>query len=113
VTENDLSKYFWLAKEIEALEKELGSGRAAHYTMDENIEITKQREKILSNKMSEAARELLHIEEYLNEIKDPEIRLILRLRYCMRMTWEAIGDEIFMSPSGALRKCMRFLNGKI
>jgi len=109
VTESDLSKYFWLAKEIEALEKELGSNRA-RYIMDENKEINKQREKILSNKMNEAARELLCIEEYLNEIDDPEIRLILRLRYCMRMTWEAIGDEIFMSPSGALRKCMRFLD---
>ena len=112
MTESDLSKYFWLAKEIEALEKELSYNRT-HYIMDENIEITKQRERILSNKMSEASRELLNIEEYLNKIDDPEIRLILRLRYCMRMTWEAIGDEIFMSPSGALRKCMRFLDKKI
>ena len=112
MTECDLSKYFWLAKEIEALEKELGRNRA-QYTMDENKEINRQREIILIKKMNEAARELLNIEKYLNEIDDPEIRLILRLRYCMRMTWGAIGDEIFMSPSGALRKCMRFLDKNI
>ena len=102
MTDTDLSKYFWLAKEIEAMEKEL----YATYS-DGNFE--KERKKILGTKIKEASLELLTIEEFLDNLDDPEMRLILRLRYCMRMTWEDIGNEIFMSPSGALRKCKRFL----
>jgi len=102
VTDADLSKYFWLAKEVEMIEKELNITYA-------NDELEKARRNLLNKKMKEAARELLAIEEFLDNLDDPEMRLILRLRYCLRMTWEAIGDEIFMSPSGALRKCKRFL----
>ena len=102
MTETDLSKYFWLVKEIETIEKELNDTYA-------NDELTKAREIILNKNMKTAARELLAIEEFLENLDDPEMRLIFRLRYCLRMTWEAIGDEIFMSPSGALRKCKRFL----
>ena len=102
MTEADLSKYFWLAKEIEAIEKEL----EATYT---NIEVAGRRELILKEKMKDAAKELLIIEDFLDGLDDPEMRLIFRMRYCLRMTWEAIGSEIYMSPSGALRKCKRFL----
>lgn len=102
MTDADLSKYFWLAKEVEMIEKELNITYA-------NDELEKARRNLLNKKMKEAARELLAIEEFLDNLDDPEMRLILRLRYCLRMTWEAIGDEIFMSPSGALRKCKRFL----
>ena len=108
MTELELNKYFWLAKEIEAIELEL-SYNEMDYTNHGNREIAKQREEILKRKMGEAARELLNIEKYLDELDDPEMRLMLRMRYCLRMTWEAIGDEIFMSPSGALRKCRKFL----
>ena len=102
MTETELSKYFWLVKEIEAIEKELNNT----YVDDELLET---RKVILTKKMKSAARELLNIEDFLESLDDPEMRLIIRLRYCLRMTWEAIGDEIFMSPSGALRKCRRFL----
>ena len=108
MTESQLNKYFWLVKEIEAIELEL-SYNEMDYQTGEIREIVKQRENILNKKMAEAARELLNIEEYLDKLEDPEMRLLLRMRYCLRMTWEAIGDEIFMSPSGALRKCRKFL----
>ena len=108
MTESELSKYFWLAKEIEAIEIEL-SNSEIDYANPEIRKIAKQREVILNKKMSEAAVELLNIEKYLDELDDPEMRLLLRMRYCLRMTWEAIGEEIFMSPSGALRKCRKFL----
>ena len=102
MTDAELSKYFWLAKEIEIIENELNS----KYIKDSSHDLRKQS---LIKKKKEAALELLTIENFLDNLDDPEIRIIFRLRYCLRMTWEAIGDEIFMSPSGALRKCRRFL----
>ena len=106
MTDADLSKYFWLTKEIEFIEKELSSTYAT-----DGSEIP--RRKALNKKKREAAQELLAIEEFLDNLDDPEMRIILRLRYCLRMTWEAIGDEIYMSPSGALRKCKRFLKDRV
>ena len=106
MTDADLNKYFWLTKEIEFIEKELNST----YSTDAS-EIA--RRKSLNKKKREAAQELLAIEEFLDNLDDPEMRVILRLRYCLRMTWDAIGDEIYMSPSGALRKCRRFLKNRL
>ena len=102
MTDTDLNKYFWLAKEIEAIEKELT-------VIHSNDDYEKERKRLLGKKIKEASKELLKIEEFLDGLDDPEIRLIFRLRYCLRMTWEDIGNEVFMSPPGALRKCRRFL----
>ena len=101
MTDAELSKYFWLAKEIEIIENELNT----KYIEDDSNSLRKQS---LIKKKKEAALELLAIEDFLDNLDDPEMRIIFRLRYCLRMTWEAIGEEIFMSPSGALRKCRRF-----
>ena len=102
MTEADLSKYFWLVKEIETMEKELNDTY-------EDDELTKTRKVILDKKMKTAARELLTIEDFLESLEDPEMRLIFRLRYCLRMTWEAIGCEVHMHHTTVLRKHRAFL----
>jgi len=106
LTDAELSKYFWLAKEIEIIEHELNT----KYIEDSSSDLRKQS---LIKKKKKAALELLAIEDFLDNLDDPEMRIILRLRYCLRMTWEAIGDEIFMSASGVLRKCRRFFKNNV
>ena len=106
-----LSKYFWLMKEIEAIKKDLAKPQAQYITPDSGM-LVKEREDLLNKALIKAAQEVIKIEEYLDSIEDVEMRVLLRLRYVLRMTWEAIGAEIYMSPSGALRKCMRFLNAE-
>jgi len=106
-----LSKYFWLMKEAETIKKDLANNYEQYIT-HENKGLMEEREDLLNKTMLKAAQEVLKIEEYLEKIEDVEMRVLLRLRYVSRMTWEAIGAEIYMSPSGALRKCMRFLNNR-
>jgi len=106
LTDAELSKYFWLAKEIEIIDHELNT----KYIEDDTNDPRKQS---LNKRKKEAAHNLLAIEDFLDNLDDPEMRTIFRLRYCLRMTWEAIGDEIFMSPSGVLRKCRRFFKDNV
>ena len=104
----DLSKHFWLMKEAEAIKKDLANIDEQYISSDDET-LIKARKDLLNETLAKAAREVLKIEEYLDCIEDAETRVLLRLRYVSRMTWEAIGAQIFMSPSGALRKCMRFV----
>ena len=103
----DLSKHFWLMKEIEAIKKDLVNIDEQYITSD-NENLIARRKDLLNKMLINATEEVLKIEEYLDSIEDVQMRLLLRLRYVSTMTWEAIGKEIYMSPSGALRKCMRY-----
>ena len=103
----NLSKHFWLMKEIAALKKDLAATDEQYITPD-NKSLIDERKCLLNNMLEKAALEVLKIEKYLDSIEDVQMRVLLRLRYVSRMTWEAIGKEIYMSPSGALRKCMRY-----
>ena len=53
----------------------------------------------------------LKIEEWLDSISDPEIRVILRLRYLERLSQQKIADLLMCDRRTVLRKEQRFWNG--
>ncbi|MDR2899128.1 MAG: DUF1492 domain-containing protein [Clostridiales bacterium] len=111
MSDYELSKYYLLSKEIDILENEIALelGRAEEYiSNNEILSVLESYVNKLKTKKHEAYTAKLKIEEFMDSVDDPEIRVILRLRYVKMMTWEQIGEEIYMSSSGAFRKCKRF-----
>jgi len=60
--------------------------------------------KLLQGNLSKILEERERLEKMLEEIKDPEIRLIVRLRCVNNVGWQEIGDEIGMDRRAASRK---------
>ena len=48
------------------------------------------------------------IERFLQEIEDPELRLIIRLRSINHLGWQEIGEELGMDRRTASRKYQKF-----
>ena len=48
------------------------------------------------------------LENYINSIKDTEIRVIARLRFIENNRYQAIGDEMFMDRTTAYRKLKKY-----
>lgn len=58
----------------------------------------------LAQKLREIQREREQIENYLEEVEDPEMRVLLRLRYINGLTQEQIADEMNYSLSTIKRR---------
>ena len=104
MTEKELSRYYWLKKEVKNLEDrllELGIGLSAVNLDNEisgsssNITFQQRRaelvEKIINARLS-ALEEYLKIESYIEKIEDSEIRQIMRYRYLDLYGWYKIGE---------------------
>ena len=117
-----LNKLYWLKKEIEQLEmqiKELTilsamamSGMPSGNTVSSPVEkfydrLDKLRTK-LQSKLNEYITEKERIEEYIENIADPEIRVIARLRFIDNEDFQTIGNEMFMDRTTAYRKLKKY-----
>lgn len=72
-----------------------------------------QREKIRrewQKKLYEAQGLLLAIEAWMDEVADPEIKQIVRLKYMDGLTWGNVGLEMYMAGSTAYRKLHYYLS---
>ena len=111
MSEKELSKYYYLKKEIKDLEERietLGNGVGSIKISDmpkgsskiSSIEekIVELKEKWINARVS-ALEEYLRIETYINSIEDIEIRLIARYRYLDLLSWEQIAVKIGLSSS--------------
>lgn len=116
MTEKELSKYFYLKKEIEDLEErinKLGVGIGSIVLTDMpkgNKKRVSIQEKIteLKNKYIEARvsalEEYLKIENYINSVEDTEIRTIMRMRFLDLKTWDEIGKEFYSDRTTISKK---------
>ena len=128
----ELSKLKHIQKEIEIIQGEIGK-TTAEYTTDfvsgsmseypytkKNFKIEgynydkyyarlKRLEKKLSRKLEELMDERDRISEYIEKIKDPTVRVILRLRHINGLKWEQVGREIGYSTRHVKRKYYSFL----
>lgn len=124
MTEKELSRYFYLKKEVKILESQLeefGDGVSATSYEEKighsgiNTSIQEKRamliEKIINARL-DALEEYLKIETYINKVEDSEIRSIMILRFQELKSWDEIGEELHMERTTASKKLRRYLGGK-
>lgn len=99
--EKELSKYYYLKKEIEDIEERLhklgyGVGSPSFNEMINSTNHTSIQEKIteLKDKYIEARvsalEQYIRIEDYIKEVEDDEMRLLLRYRFIDLKKWDEI-----------------------
>lgn len=124
MTEQELSKYFWLKKEVQDLEERIatfGVGISSVKIKELNVEGSSQyesiQEKIVQlkdlwmNKRVEALEEYIKIESFINNIPDAEIRTIARYRFLDLKKWDEIGSMMNYDRTAVSKKLRGFLNG--
>ena len=67
-------------------------------------------EDMLNYALRKLQYERAKIEKFLQEIEDPELRLIVRLRCANNMSWSEIGEECNMDRRTASRKFYHFFD---
>ena len=121
MTEKELSRYFYLKKEVKSIEDKLiefGDGVSAT-SYEEKIgssgvpsSIQEKRslliEKLINARLT-ALEEYIKIETYINKVEDSEIRSIMILRFQELKNWEQIGYELHMDRTTAMRRLRKFL----
>lgn len=122
MSEKDLSRYYYLKKEVEDLEnriKEFGDGVKSIPVKEVSVSSSHKNKSIQETKVElvsrytekriEALEEYLAIERYIEEVEDVEIRNIMRYRYLDLMKWEEIGERVFQDRSSVAKKMRRYL----
>lgn len=115
MNEKELSRYYWLKKEVKDLEnrlEEFGDGVSAialdkeikgtgeHLTIQEKRTILV--EKLINARLS-ALEEYIRIESYIETVDDPEIRQIMRYRFLDLNKWAVI-DKLMICGTDYARK---------
>lgn len=124
MSEKELSRYYWLKKEIKNLEDrllEFGVGVSSP-SLDNEIagtgnhaSIQERRaelvEKLINARLS-ALEEYLRIESYIEKVEDSEIRQIMRYRFLDLFSWSRIGEEMHYERTTISKKLRSFINNK-
>lgn len=123
MTEQELSRYYWLQKEIKDLEeriaifdcgvsavkyKELNVDSTPQYhSIQESIAILK--DKWMDKRVS-ALEEYIKIENFISSIEDIDLRLIFRYRFLDCMNWDDIGIKVGYDRTSVSKKVRNYLN---
>lgn len=123
--EKELSKYYYLKKEVEDLEERIetydvgvSSVRVKELNVDSSPQFISIQEKVVElkdkwmQKRVEALEEYIKIESFIDRVDDAEIRVLLRYRYLDLLSWEQIGEKVFMDRTSVSKKIRKFLNNK-
>ena len=121
MSEKELSRYYWLKKEIKDLEDrliEFGAGVSSPSLENEiisngnHISIQERRaelvEKLINARLS-ALEEYLRIESYIEKIEDSEMRQIMRYRFLDLFSWSRIGEEMNYERTTISKKLRNFI----
>ena len=104
MTDKELSRLKYLNIETKKLQEELDE---LEYSAD--VTSAKDLKAIIQLNLQKIQIERARLERYIENINDPETRLIFRLRHINGMTWGKIGAELYMSHTSAFRKHERYL----
>lgn len=120
--EKELSKYYYLKKEVEDLEQrivEFGDGIKSSQFKEISVSSSHNNKSIqetkvelvalLTEKRISALEQYLEIERYIEDVDDAEIRNIMRYRFLDLMKWEEIGEKMFQERTSVAKKLRRFL----
>lgn len=128
-----LSRYFWLSHEIEKQEKrkerllramnsqgiasDVVTGSMSQYPYIETkfiitgvpVGLLQELEDSINRNIEEAVKARKDIEEFINNIDDPQLREILRSRYIDCLQWNQVGKGNYISASHARKTVRDFL----
>ncbi len=126
MTKEELSRYYYLKKEIKQIEERikeiddtfLSANRINGMRYEKRLSnpqeqrmiLIEKYDKRLEEKKDEALKELMKIEDFIDSINDPEIRMIFRYRYIELMEWNKIVMLVHMSERTVYRKHREILN---
>ena len=126
MTKEELSSYYYLKKEIKQIEERikeiddtfLSANRINGMRYEKRLSnpqeqrmiLIEKYDKRLEEKKDEALKELMKIENFIDSINDPEIRMIFRYRYIELMEWNKIVMLVHMSERTVYRKHREILN---
>jgi hypothetical protein len=126
MTKEELSSYYYLKKEIKQIEERikeiddtfLSANRINGMRYEKRLSnpqeqrmiLIEKYDKRLEEKKDEALKELMKIEDFIDSINDPEIRMIFRYRYIELMEWNKIAMLVNMSERTVYRKHREILN---
>ena len=126
MTKEELSSYYNLKKEIKQIEERikeiddtfLSANRINGMRYEKRLSnpqeqrmiLIEKYDKRLEEKKDEALKELMKIENFIDSINDPEIRMIFRYRYIELMEWNKIAMLVNMSERTVYRKHREILN---
>ncbi len=125
MTEKELSRYYWLQKEIKDLEERIATfdcGVSAVKYKELNVDSTPQYKSIQEKaaelkeewmeKRVTALEEYIKIENYISSIEDIDLRLIFRYRFLDCMNWDDIGIKLGYDRTSVSKKVRNYLNKK-
>jgi len=119
----DLNKLYFLKIEIKELKDEIknlseisspGLSGMPHSNKKSNPieQFFMKKEKLIEKlikKLEKYIEELNRIENFIENIDDPEIRTIARLRYIDNLKWEDIGKQVHLDRSVCSKKLTKYV----
>ena len=119
----NLNRLFYLKLEIKELKKEIENLSEINsneltgmphgsITSNPTEQYFLKKQKLiekLNKKLEVYIDELTRIENIIDSIDDPEIRLIARLRYIDNLKWEQIGKEVNLDRSVCSKKLNKYI----
>ena len=118
VTMEWLGRYLAIKEEIKDIKARLDamdgwksprlSDNPSHTSSNEGLDpIIIRREKLYQKyleKLAEGYEVVLEIETFVEEVKDPMTRTIIRLKYIDGMTWREVGEAVDLDYSACYRR---------
>lgn len=121
MTEKELSRYYWLKKEVKILENQLeefGSGVSATSYEEKighsglTISLQEKRALIIEkliNARLDALEEYIKIESYIDKVEDLRVKQIMKLRFQDLKSWDEIGIEMDKDRTTVAKELRRYL----
>lgn len=122
MNEKELSKYYYLKKEIENLEERIitfgvgvSSVKIKELNVDSSPRYSSIQEKVAElkdlwiQKRVEALEEYIKIEHYITNIEDSEIRQIMRYRYLDLKKWDEIDELLHNGINYSKKKYYKYI----
>lgn len=121
MTKKELSRLYWLNKEIQWQKKELKrlessaekctttiTGMPHGSAMGSQVErfaiLIAEQKELIENQMKQAVIEYNRLCRYIASIDDPQIRTILSLRYLDGLSWQNIASKTNCTDESTVRK---------
>ena len=119
-SENEIEKIKNQIKELTVLSSPKMNGTPGGNSTSSTVESYNERLEELKHKLtvyrskligyrSKLIKEQVRIENYIEQIKDDEVRVIARMRFIDNKSYDAIGSELFIDRTTASKKLREYI----